>query len=129
MLEPASSQVRHARLLLRLAYAFFLFLIALDKLSGLSVIADWGALVGPVVHTLLPFSLHSVILVEGTIELAIALLLLRGKTKPAAILFIVTVLCIILDLIVLHDYNLALREVMLIVGMLALWLLDTPERA
>ena len=114
-----------------LTYTFVVFLLCIgcDKILHTNVISDWQSLVGPVVSFLLHASAGTVVMIEGVIELVLAVLLLtRWKAAGLAVLAF-TIAMVTIDLIILHYFNLALREMILIVVCFAIYLLEesTPE--
>ena len=111
--------------LLTYTYVVFLFAIGFDKIVQTDLISSWQILVGPLTRFLLPFlSLGSIVMLEGVIEIALGILLLT-RFKIAALGFlVVTIAIVIVDLFMLHYYNLAIREIILVVGCFAMYLLD-----
>ena len=65
-------------------------------------------------------------MVEGAVEILLGIFLLtRWKTVALAVLA-TTIVIVIVDLFALHFYNLAIREIMLVVVCYVIYLLDEP---
>lgn len=105
-------------------FAVFLFCIGLDKIVQTNLITNWQLIVGPVVHFLLPFSLGSVVMIEGVIEVLLGILLLTPWKKYSLAVLVVTILLVTIDLFILRYYNLAVHEGMFIAALIAIYLLD-----
>jgi len=67
--------------------------------------------------------------VEGILEILLGMLLLTRWKKISLVFLVVTIGIVIVDLFILHYYNLAIREIILVMVCFAIYLLDehTPE--
>lgn len=110
-------------------FAAFLFLIGFDKIAQTNWISSWQSLVGPVTSFMLPITPGSIVMVEGAVEILLGALLLTRFKSLALLGLVVTISLVIADLFILHYYNLAIREVILVIVCFAIYLLDsrTPE--
>ena len=115
--------------LLTYTFVVFLFAIGADKIMQANVITDWQTLVGPLTNFLLPRSAGNIVMVEGVVEIMLGVLLLTTWKRTALVILIVTICIIVVDLFALHYNNLAIREIILIIVCVAMYLLDekTPE--
>jgi uncharacterized membrane protein len=110
--------------LLTYTFVIFLFTIGIDKVVQKNFISDWQSLIGPVVYFLSPLHASTIVIVEGIIEIMLGTLLLtRWKTGSLALL-VLMIAIITTDLFILHYYNLAIREIILIIVCVAIYLLD-----
>jgi hypothetical protein len=110
----------HSILLLRLSYVVFLLAIGADKIVHTNLIANWEQFVGPVLHTLLPFSIVTIVSIEGLIEIAIGILFLTKWVRTAGVLVIATTLTLCIDLFTLHFVVIALHDLLFCVGAIVL---------
>ena len=118
-----------ANKLLTYTFALFLFVIGFDKILQIDLISNWPTLVGPLTHFLLPLSAGSIVTVEGILEILLGILLLTRWKKISLAFLVVTIGIVIVDLFILRYYNLAIREIILVVLCFALYVLDehTPK--
>lgn len=122
-----SKNIRIAALLLRYSFAAFLLVIGGDKVLHTQFISDWEFYVGPLATHVFPFAPATVVKIQGCIELAYAaMLLFTPFVRTAMVLFIVSILCVIVDLYFLRINILILRDLMIIVAGIAL-ILIWPE--
>lgn len=113
-----------AGIVLTYTFVVFLFCIGLDKIVQTNLITNWQLIVGPTVQFLLPFSLGTVVMIEGAVEILLGILLLTRWKKYSIAVLVVTILLVIVDLFILHFYNLAIHEAMFIAVLAAIYLLD-----
>ena len=113
-----------ANRILTYSFVVFLFCIGLDKIVQTNLITSWQQIVGPAVHFLLPFSLGSVVMIEGAVEMLLGILLLTRWKKYGLAGLIVTIFLVIIDLFILRYYNLAVHEGMFIAVLIAIYALD-----
>ena len=110
--------------ILTYTFAVFLFLIGTDKIAQTDLISNWQTLVGPFTHFLLPLSAGSIVRVEGFIEILLGILLLTPWKRISLVFLSATIMIVIGDLFFLHYYNLAIREIMLVIICFVIYLLD-----
>jgi hypothetical protein len=114
-----------------LTYTFVIFLLCIgsDKIFQTNLITDWQSLVGPVVRFLLPVGVGSIVMLEGAIEILLGISLLTPLKIPGLSALALTIALVTADLFVLRYFNLAIREIILIIVCFAIYLLDehTPE--
>jgi uncharacterized membrane protein len=120
-----NKQVLYSTWLIRISYALFLFVIGIDKIAHLNLIGNWEQFAGPVIHTLLPVPTSTIVTVEGIVEIVLCIALLSKWFRVGVVVFLATTFLIWIDLVVLHFYNLALRDLLLGVGSVVLLLLTT----
>jgi uncharacterized membrane protein len=113
-----------ANSLLTYTFVLFLFIIGFDKIIQTDFISNWQLLVGPIVHFLLPFSVGLIVMIEGVLEIILGILLLTRWKVLSLGLLVITIALIVADLFILHYYNLAIREVILIFMCGAIYLLE-----
>ncbi len=113
-----------ANKLLTYTFAIFLFVIGFDKIVQTDLISNWSTLVGPLTHFLLPIKVGSIVMVEGVLEILLGILLLTRWKKISLAFLVVTIGIVIVDLFILHYYNLAIREIILVIVCFAIYLLD-----
>ena len=114
-----------------LTYTFFVFLMCIgsDKIFQSNFITDWQGLVGPVVSFLLPIGAGSVVMLEGAVEIILGISLLTRWKTTGLVILVITIAIITIDLFILGDSNLAIREIILMLICYVMYLLDerTPE--
>jgi len=110
--------------ILTYTFAIFLFVIGTDKIAQTDLISNWQSLVGPLTSFLLPLSASSIVMVEGTVEILLGILLLTPWKRTSLVFLVVTISIVIVDLFYLHFYNLAIREIILVIVCFAIYLLD-----
>lgn len=115
--------VHHSIILLRLSCALFLFLIGLDKLLHTNIIGPWESYAGPVIHALLPFTLITVISIQGIVEIVLAVGIVTRWIRPTILLLLLTSVPVIIDLFILHYYQIALRDLIFAVAAAVLYML------
>lgn len=114
----SSSPVHQAFLLLRAGFTIAPIAFGLDKFLGL--LADWPAYLWPGVDRLLPGTASQVMLVVGVVEIA-AGVLVAIKPRIGAYVVAAWLAVIIVNLLLLGSYfDIALRDVGLLIGALAL---------
>jgi len=125
------SETKAARIsasLLRWSFGVFLFLIGADKVSHTNLVAEWERFVGPLALAVFPFPPQGIVLAQGCIELALAILILfTPYVRLATALFIASILAVIVDLLFLGNIILILRDLLVIVAGAVLMLLH-PRR-
>lgn len=122
------STTRLATRILTYSLGAFLLILGADKAFHLELITDWEAYLGPISSTVFPFAAETVVRLQGCIELFLAVLLLfTAKKRLAIILFIISTLCVIVDLASHRFFILIARDVLLLaVAGALLVLLSSP---
>lgn len=118
------SNTQLASSILAYTFAVFLFCIGTDKVAQTDLISNWQTLVGPFTHFLLPLSAGAIVMVEGVVEIVLGILLLTPWKRIALAVLATTIMIVIADLIYLKYYNLAIREIMLVIVCFVMYLLD-----
>jgi hypothetical protein len=114
----SSSPVHQAFLLLRAGFTIAPIAFGLDKFLGL--LADWPTYQWSGVGSMLPGTANQVMLVVGVIEIA-AGVLVAIKPRIGGYVVAAWLAAIIINLLLLGDhYDIALRDVGLLIGALAL---------
>jgi hypothetical protein len=109
--------------LLRIGFVAAPILFGLDKATNL--LADWTTYLAPAIDRLVPGSAHSAMLAVGLVEVA-AGLVVAVRPRLGGILVAAWLAAIIANLLVLGDhYDLALRDLGLLLAALALARLAT----
>jgi hypothetical protein len=121
----AATPARQAFLLLRVGFTVAPVLFGLDKFLGL--LAAWPRYLWPPVDALLPGTANQAMLAVGVIEIA-AGILVAVKPRIGGYLVAAWLAVIIVNLLLLGDfYDIALRDVGLLFGALALTRLAAPH--
>lgn len=112
---------RRACLLLRIGFTVLPVAVGLDKFAG--ILTDWEQYLAPWVDDLVPGSAHQAMLAVGVIEV-LAGIMVAVAPRFGALLVAGWLAGIILDLLTMGEYyDVALRDVGLLVGALALAML------
>lgn len=114
------TQVTFSWNLLRYSYGGVVLLAGLDKVFGTDIIVNWAMYISPLVSDLLPVSNSVFLLVIGLVEVAVAIMLLTKYTKLGAYLSVAWLLLISINLLMLGYVDIAIRDILLAVGALAL---------
>ncbi|MEJ0053878.1 MAG: hypothetical protein WDN10_04115 [bacterium] len=114
-------------LLLRYTYVAFLSVMSIDKLLHFNVVDAWERFAGPVVHAILPVSTVAIVSIEGVVEIAIIALLLTRWYRIGALVLFLAIIPVWIDLMILGFYDLALHDLVVSAGAIALVLLPPPE--
>ena len=123
---PTHTGADHAFLLLRTAFTVAPIVMGLDKFAGL--LADWEAYLAPWLDDLVPGTAHQAMLAVGVVEI-LAGLLVALAPRYGGLVVAAWLAGIIVNLVSMGDYlDVALRDVGLLAGALALALL-TRDRA
>lgn len=118
--DPATraSGVRHALWLLRAGFTVAPILFGLDKFFELT--ADWSAYLWPPIAAALPLEAGTIMLVVGVVEIA-AGILVAFRPRVGGYVVAAWLAGIITNLLLLGDFaDIALRDVGLLLGALAL---------
>jgi hypothetical protein len=124
--EVTPSGARQAFLLLRTVFTIAPIAFGLDKFFDL--LADWEQYLAPWLNDLVPGSAHQAMLAVGVVEIVAGVLVWM---RPAIGAYVVAawLLGIIVNLVSIGDhYDIALRDLGLLVGVLALARLAAPVR-
>lgn len=122
----AGDPARQAFLLLRTGFTVAPIAFGLDKFAGL--LTDWPAYLAPAVDRLVPGSAQQAMYLVGVVEI-LAGLLVAWRPRLGAPVVAAWLAGIILDLVLVPGfYDVALRDLGLMIGALALWSLSTPDR-
>jgi len=106
--------------LLRFSYGAVLLLAGLDKLFGTDLIVYWPKYLSPFVAGLLPVSTGVFLGFMGVVEIAVAILLVTKFSRIAGYLSVAWLVLIAINLLMLDYIDIAVRDVLLAVGALAL---------
>jgi hypothetical protein len=121
----SSSPVQQAFLLLRAGFTIAPIAFGLDKFLGL--LADWPTYLWPGIDTLLPGTASQAMLAVGVVEIA-AGVLVAIKPRIGGYVVAAWLAVIIVNLLLLGGfYDIALRDVGLLIGALALARLASPR--
>jgi hypothetical protein len=106
--------------LLRYAYGAVLVLAGLDKLLGTDLIVYWPKYISPFVAGFLPVSTGMFLAAMGIVEIAVAVLLITKWPRIGGYLSVAWLALIAVNLLMLGYVDIAVRDVLLAVGALAL---------
>src|SRR6185437_7754377 len=106
--------------ILRYSYGAVVFLAGLDKLLGTNLIVFWPKYISPLVMDLLPVSVHVFLATMGVIEIAVAVLLVTNWPRIGGYLSVAWLLLISVNLLMLGFIDIAIRDILLAVGAVAL---------
>jgi uncharacterized membrane protein YphA (DoxX/SURF4 family) len=125
--DRAGDPVDQAFLLLRTAFTVAPILFGLDKFFNL--LTDWPGYLAPFVDKLVPGTAQQAMYVVGVIEV-MAGILVAVRPRYGAVVVAAWLAGIIVNLLLLGEYyDVALRDVGLLAGALALWRLAVARRA
>lgn len=108
-------------MVLRFLFAAYLLAIGADKILHTDIISVWTSLVGPVIHTLLPLPLVTVVSIEGIVEIILGVVLLTTWIRIGSIILLLTTLLLCVDLFILGINNLALHDLLFCAGVVVLF--------
>jgi uncharacterized membrane protein len=119
--------VRIATRILLYAVSAFLLVVGSDKAFHLEKITDWEAYVGPLAATVFPFSAaETIVRIQGCIEILYALLLIfTGWKRTALAFFMLSMVCVIIDLAYFRYFIVVTRDLVLLAVAAALMFLLT----
>jgi len=106
--------------LLRYAYGAVVFLAGLDKLLGTDLIVYWPKYISPFVASILPVSTGVFLGAMGVIEIVVAILLVTKWPRIGGYLAVAWLLLISINLLMVGYIDIAIRDVLLAVGAVAL---------
>ena len=106
--------------ILRYAYGAVLLLAGLDKLFGTDLIVQWPKYISPFVGAHLPVSVGVFLAFMGVVEIAVAILLVTKWPRIGGYLSVVWLVVISINLLMLGYVDIAIRDVLLAVGAVAL---------
>lgn len=106
--------------LLRFSYGAVVLLAGLDKLLGTDLIVSWPKYISPFVGSHLPVSTGVFLGAMGVIEIAVAIMLMTKWPRIGGYLSVAWLLLISVNLLMLSYVDIAIRDVLLAVGAIAL---------
>lgn len=106
--------------LLRYAYGAVLVLAGLDKLFGTNLIVYWPKYISPFVGSHLPVSIGVFLGAMGVVEIAVAILLVTKWPRIGGYLSVAWLVLIAVNLLMLGYVDIAVRDILLAVGAVAL---------
>lgn len=106
--------------LLRYAYGAVLVLAGLDKLFGTDLIVYWPKYISPFVGSYLPVSVGVFLGAMGVVEIAVAILLVTKWPRIGGYLSVAWLVLIAVNLLMLGYVDIAVRDILLAVGAVAL---------
>jgi hypothetical protein len=106
--------------LLRYSYGAVILLAGLDKLFATNLIVEWPKYISPFVAGILPVSTGVFLATMGIIEIAVAILMLTKWPRIAGYLSVAWLLLISVNLLMLGYVDIAIRDILLAVGAVAL---------
>lgn len=108
-----------AKWLLKLAYGLLFLAAGADKFFNL--ITNWSVFVSPVVLEYIPMNLLTLVSAAGILEIVIGGLILSHLTRIGALIGFVWLLLIALNFLTMgYPYDIAVHDIILAVGSLAL---------
>ena len=106
--------------MLRYAYGAVILLAGLDKLLGTNLIVFWPKYISPFVGSMLPVSVHVFLAAMGIIEIVVAIMLVTKWPRIGGYLSVAWLVLIAINLLMLGYIDIAIRDVLLAVGAVAL---------
>lgn len=106
--------------LLRYAYGAVLVLAGLDKLLGTNLIVYWPKYISPFVAGMLPTSQRVFLGAMGVVEIVVAIMLVSIWPRLGGYLSLAWLVLIAINLLMLGFVDIAVRDMLLAVGALAL---------
>jgi len=106
--------------ILRFSYAVVLFLAGLDKLIGTNLIVYWPKYISLLVGQLLPVPVGVFLGAMGVVEIVVAIMLATKWPRLGGYLSVAWLVLIAINLLMLGYIDIAIRDVLLAVGALAL---------
>jgi uncharacterized membrane protein YphA (DoxX/SURF4 family) len=104
--------------MLRLTYGLVPVVAGLDKFVGL--LADWEAYLSPAIADMLPVDPSTWMAIVGVIEIVAGLVLLAWKPRLGAWVVAAWLLLIAVNLVIAGFYDIAVRDVVMAIGAVAL---------
>jgi hypothetical protein len=121
------SKVMQVTWLLKLSYGIAVIIAGFDKMPFLNKITSWQLYISPTLIELLPISAPSILMISGIAEIIVGALIII-KPRIGASIAIAWLALIIINLLSMNMYfDIAIRDALLIVALLALVLLDTAK--
>jgi len=109
--------------MLKLTYGIVPILAGLDKL-GFDKITNWAQYLNPLAATMVPLSIVHILVAVGIVEIVAGLLVLTKWTRLGAYLVAAWLILIAINLVSMgRFYDIAIRDVVMAVGALALAML------
>lgn len=102
--------------LLRFAYGAVLVLAGLDKLFGTDLIVYWPKYVSPFVAGMLPVSIGVFLAAMGIVEIIVGLMMMTKFPRIAGFLSVAWLVLISVNLVLLHFFDIAIRDLLLALG-------------
>lgn len=113
-----SDASNRAYLLLKYTYGLVPIVAGLDKFTNL--LTDWAHYLSPALAAKLPFSAATFMMIVGVIEIVAGILVLSPLTKYAAYVVAAWLTLIAINLVMLGQYDVAVRDLVMAIGALAL---------
>ena len=104
--------------MLRLTYGLVPVVAGLDKFVGL--LADWEAYLSPAIADMLPVDPSTWMAIVGVIEIVAGLVVLAWKPRLGAWVVAAWLLLIAVNLVIAGFYDIAVRDVVMAIGAVAL---------
>jgi hypothetical protein len=112
---------------LRITFILVPILAGLDKFTNL--LAYWPRYLSPAFARLIPMAPTSFMKLVGVVEIVAGLIVLSKFARVGAYIVMVWLLCIALNLVAVHQFDVAVRDVAMAVGAFALAQLDAVRAA
>lgn len=114
---------RHVHGLLKVVYGVLPLVAGLDKFFN--ILVDWSSYVSPAVASVIPVG--TLMVIVGIIEIIVGLFVLSGYTRLGGYVVAVWLTLIALNLIILGQYDVAVRDLVMAAGAYSLAVL-TPHK-
>jgi hypothetical protein len=112
---------------LRIALGLMATLAGLDKF--LNLLADWPAYVAPVAAQLLPFSVHTFMMIVGVVEFAVGITILFVRPTLGSYVASAWLLLVAANLVMGAHFDIAVRDVVLSIAAFTLARLSEVQTA
>lgn len=106
--------------LLKYSYGLVVLLAGLDKIFGTNIIVDWTKYVSPLAADTIPMSVGAFLVVIGIVEVVVAGLILSKFEVLGGYIAAAWLVIISINLLLLNFRDIAVRDILLAVGALAL---------
>ncbi len=113
-----SKKIYHVWLLLKITYGLLFVVAGMDKFFN--IIVNWENYISPFVLEILPVNLSVLMSIVALVEIGMGLLILTKWTKVGAYCVSVWLLIIAINLVIIKDFDIAVRDVVLAICAIAL---------
>lgn len=106
--------------LLKYSYGLVVLLAGIDKILGTNIIVDWPKYISPLAADYIPMSVRAFLVIIGIVEVVVAGLLLSRFEVLGGYLAAAWLVIISINLLLLNYRDIAVRDILLAIGAIAL---------